>query len=245
MRLGLALALGSSQRLASVFDPATEDLTGFWRADFPGTPWPGTASAGASGSRSLTDATGNTPTAGTALNGRTPASFNGTTHRIAAALGVSTFLPAGGAGLAVLMNASAAAADQALFYNAPALVSSTSAVRFALTHSASGVRAGIYNGSDFSAVTPYAACAPGTWRWVFCWWDATTLYVQVENGTPQSVTIGGSGATPDAFVLRVGCNYSAAAFYAGQIADIQTRASAWSAGDITNRRAYGASQYAL
>lgn len=243
MMIGLGLSLCSARAPAAAsYDPAVDSLTGWWRTDYAGTPWVGTASAGTSGAN-LTDGTGNPPTTGAAVNGRIPADFDGVAKRIASAIGVSTLMPAGGAGAAVYFNARTLAADQALFYNAPALISSTAAARFALTITASGIRAGIYNGVDFSAVTPYVAVATGGWHWAFVWWDATTLYVQLDGGTPQSVTIGGTGATPDTFLFRVGCNYLAAAFFDGRIADIQTRGSAWAAGDKTNRLTYSAGRY--
>lgn len=74
-----------------VFDPATLALTGWWRASYSGSPWVGTASAGASGSRDLTEAT-NPPAVGAAVNGLTPADFDGTNDRLSNATAMSSFL---------------------------------------------------------------------------------------------------------------------------------------------------------
>lgn len=71
------------------FDPATLTLTGWWRASYSGSPWAGTASAGGSGSQSLTEAS-LSPSVGTAVSGVTPPDFNGTDDRLAGAA-CSTF----------------------------------------------------------------------------------------------------------------------------------------------------------
>lgn len=217
------------------FDPSTGSPTGWWRTDFSSSPW-----ADDSGhSRTLTG--GNPPSTGTALNSKIPADFDGSTQRIDSAAQLDVFMPPSGAGLAILFNADTAAADEANFYNAPALVSSLAAIRFALTFSTSGVRAGVYNGSDFSAVTPYVACATGGWHWVFVWWDATNIYIQLDGGSPQSHAIGGA-ITLDTYTLRLGANYNTTALFDGRIAECITFATLPATTDL---QSYGSDRYGL
>lgn len=59
------------------FDPASLALTLWQRPDYGGPPWAGTASAGTSGTHSLTNGTATAFSAGTALNGYTPAYVDG------------------------------------------------------------------------------------------------------------------------------------------------------------------------
>src|SRR5690606_13622046 len=70
-------------------------LTGFWRGSFSGSPWVGTASAGSSGTRDLTEAT-NPPSTGAAQNGYVPADFDGTNDVLGNATAMSTLLTASG-----------------------------------------------------------------------------------------------------------------------------------------------------
>ncbi len=72
------------------FDPATLPLTGWWRGSYGGSPWGGTASAGVSGSNSLTEAT-NPPATGTAQNGLVPADFDGANDVLEAAGTLDTY----------------------------------------------------------------------------------------------------------------------------------------------------------
>lgn len=78
---------------ADAFDPATLALTGWWRASYAASPWVGTASAGGSGSRDLTEAT-NTPDAGTAVNGFAPASFVAANSDVLSGAAISNFVSA-------------------------------------------------------------------------------------------------------------------------------------------------------
>lgn len=76
--------------VGQTFDPTTLSLTGYWRADYSGSPWAGTTSIGSSGSNSLSEAT-NPPTTGTTQNGWTPASFNGTSSKLTAGGTIATY----------------------------------------------------------------------------------------------------------------------------------------------------------
>lgn len=92
----------------AVFTPATLALTGWWRASFGGSPWAGTASAGASGSNSLSEAT-NPPAVGSAQNGFTPASFDAVDDVLAATGTLATYAGATAIAGWILFSANASA----------------------------------------------------------------------------------------------------------------------------------------
>ncbi len=244
MRLGLSLSLSSVQSTAAVLDPATLALTGWWRTDFTA-PWVGTASAGVSGTRNLSDASGHPPTNGTALNGKTPADFNGTDGRITAGVNMNVFAPGTGGAVAILFNADTAAAPGANAGIDAALMATVGGRRFAIAYTSSGIRADMYNGDGSTWTTSaHTACATGGWHWVFVSYDATHLYVQVDGGAVQTTTVTGT-STPDAFFMRLGCDFGAAHFFDGRIAEVMCRDSVWSAGDISGIISYGANRYSL
>lgn len=72
---------GRARASAPLFDPTTLAWDGYFRAPYTGSPLAGTASAGPSGSRSMTEAT-NPPTAGPTVNGYAPARFNGSNQKL-------------------------------------------------------------------------------------------------------------------------------------------------------------------
>ncbi len=70
-----AVGLWGATAAGAAFDPTTLSLSGYWRASYSGSPWVGTASAGSSSGRDLTQSTF-PPQTGTAVNGYTPANFD-------------------------------------------------------------------------------------------------------------------------------------------------------------------------
>lgn len=104
--IAISPCINSGVAAAPPFNPATLPLSGWWRSDFSASPWAGTASAGGSSGRDLTEAT-NPPTTGTAVNGRTPARFNGTTTLISIATSLATLLTTTAYTAIVLLNPSA------------------------------------------------------------------------------------------------------------------------------------------
>lgn len=88
---GTATRSGAFTYLAG-FDPTTLSWNLLQRGSYGGSPWSGTASAGSSGSRSLTG--GTAPSVGAAQNGLTPADFNGTTQQLTTSLAWSSLVSA-------------------------------------------------------------------------------------------------------------------------------------------------------
>jgi hypothetical protein len=241
VRLGLSLGLSQPRGgAAPVFDPATLALTGWWR-DFAGSPWAGTASAGTSGTPTLSS--GSAPGVGASMNGHAVADFDGAGDNLFSSAATATHFTNAAGGAAVLFNADTAAAAAAEAYDDRPLISDENG-RFALVHTASGIRATIYNGAAW-VITPSIACATGAYHWAFAWWTGGTLYVQLDGGTPQSIAIGGSGVNLGAGLLKLGENYDTTKDYDGKVADVMTMASAWTAGNITDIVDYGNDRYGL
>lgn len=74
-------------------NPVNMALTGWWRGSFSASPWVGTASAGGSGTRNLTEAT-NPPAAGATLGGFASADFDGTNDQLNAPGLLSSYISA-------------------------------------------------------------------------------------------------------------------------------------------------------
>ena len=246
MNLGLGLGLTSfAGGGAPAFNPATLSLTGWWRASFAASPWVGTASAGSSGSRNISEAT-NPPTVATALNSLNPADFNGTTQILTAALAMDQFVTSAAGMLACLFNADAAAADAgaATAYLNPSFVAHNGIAEVYFTYSSSGVRLGCYNGVDQNSFA--AACGTGAWHLAIGTWDATTLYLSIDGGAfttlTRTLSLSAAGA------LLTGRSYSSGgspAFFNGRIAELMTGAFTANATHVANIKSYVNTRYAL
>lgn len=92
-------------------------------------------------------------------------------------------------------------------------------------------------GQDLSATTP-----------TICSWTSSgtagTLYHYQDGGNVQSVTIPGT-VTAAAGVYRVGCNYSAAQFFDGRVAEIIAYTRVLSAGEHSSVVAYLGTRYGI
>lgn len=243
MNLGLGLGLTSfAGGSAPAFNPATLSLTGWWRASFSASPWVGTASAGSSGSRNISEAT-NPPAAGAALNGLTPADFDGTNDKLASAIAADQFVTATAGMCAVLFNADAAAADAgaALAYLNPSFIGHNVTAEIYFTFSSSGVRLGSYNGVDQNSLA--VACGTAAWHLAVATWNGTTLSLSVDGGAfstlARTVSLSAAGA------ILTGCNYNSTAFFNGRIAELMTGAFTATAGDVANLKSYVNARYAL
>lgn len=56
-------------------------------------------------------------------------------------------------------------------------------------------------GGETLLADTFGAVSTGVWYWVAAWWDGSTLYISVNNGTPDSVA---SATTASATVVSVG-----------------------------------------
>jgi len=210
---------------SGLLDLTTLASTGWWRGSFAGTgwTWAGTASAGSSGSRNLTEAT-NPPTAGTAVDGYTPAHFNGTNQKLGHAGPVApTFVSTTQWSTWVMFKATAAFAfgNDNQRYNSPHFWASND----------SGVGVGFDSNGIFvqqadSSPTQHdtnIACATGAWHVLFAWWDGALLWLQLDNGTPVSVACTSMYSGVSSAQLVVGTNWNASTWLQGDIMDQEIR----------------------
>lgn len=208
---GLTLVSAQTWAGGGGFNPATLSLEGWWRPNYGGSPWSGTASAGGSGSRNLTEAT-NPPSAGTAINGLTPANFDGTNDKIDGA-GWSTFVLNTAGSIIVLFNADTAALVSLGPFDNPGLVESNQGD--GVCFSDSGFGHSFHDGTWHHNVV---ACATGGWHVGQCKWDASNSYVRVDSGS--WTTLGHAGITDlSGTITRLGATYNLGAFYDGRIAE--------------------------
>lgn len=92
-----------------VFDPATLNLKGWWRAPFVASPWVGVASVGTSGSNNLTEAT-NPPTIGEPQTTYAGPLFDGTNDLLGGAA-LSTYLSTSFFSVAMLIKVTSTAVN--------------------------------------------------------------------------------------------------------------------------------------
>ncbi len=223
------------------FDPSSLALTGYWRADFAGAPWPGTPSAGSSGTPSL-DAGGPGPGTGAAQNGKIPADFNGTTQYLAGAV-LSTFLAAASWSCWFLVYARTAVPDPGpgLRVSAPALASDAGAY-FVVAFTDSGVSFEMADGIS-AASTLTVACATGGWHLVQCSYDGTDLWLRVDSGAASTETYGNVGALTNP--LRVGSNWDVSALFDGKMLELGFSDSTLPQATFDNIKSYVNARYGL
>lgn len=212
MGLGLGLGVKTGGGVVS-FDPATLALTGWWRANYAGSPWTGTASAGGSGGVNLSEAT-NPPATGTAINGLTPADFDGTNDILAPGITLTNFVGAGAGSLWCLFNADAAMATTGNPYDAPQFFCAQN-LRLSFGFDSGGVWAHIYDGGHKSR---QVACATGGWHLAQMKFNGTNIYCRVDNGAWSSIAAGNIDDLTGQ--VLVGVNGGVTNFFNGRIAEI-------------------------
>lgn len=230
MRLGLSLAITQPRSGAGggAFDLTSLAWTGLWQVSYSGSPWVGSASAGSSGGRNLTEAT-NPPASGGPLNGFTPPDFDATNDRLDTGAVLLSDLIGNSCGGVVLFNADTSSADGGAgtrFAN-PQFLIDTNAI-LGVGFSTAGVHLAAL---DTGATTTEVVSACGTGGWHLLRWrvtDATTIEVGVDSGAMVSTsfagkTLHGSRGT----LVRVGCRANGGApFFDGRVAFIATAAFA-------------------
>jgi hypothetical protein len=238
MRLGLGLSICDIRSgTAPTFDPATLSLTGWWRASFSASPWTGTASAGASGSRDLTEAT-NPPSTTTAVNGFVPALFDGVNDRLVGANN-SNFVATNAGTFFGLIKPITSAADNATVYlNKPIFVDTTQALMGA-GFSNNGFRPYLVSGTYKSLSI---AMSIGSWHFVAMTWDGSALFGRVDGVTDTiacgSVTIGN---TP----IHFGTTYDGSIFANMQALELGFATTALTDANLLSIKSYMSSRYGL
>jgi hypothetical protein len=211
---------------------AAMPLTLYLEADYTGSPWTSTASAGTSGARTVTEAT-NPPAAGTDLNatGKNAADFDGTNDHLTLAGGLvlSDLVTAATGGILIVYKADAGQAVQAANATADVDLISDSGGYLAIGVSASMVSAYVYDAGD-KQIDLAATHDGATWNKVFMRWDAGLLEASINGGALSTLAAGSLGAVSG--TVNIGKAYGAH-FFPGEIKVVATWATKPSNADLT------------
>jgi hypothetical protein len=182
--------------------PHAADLSGWWRAQYRGHTWRGSASAGDSEGRLLSEV-GNPPGQSVSLNGFTVADFDGTNDVLGETeLFLDSYITGTSWWVGMLVNAdSLGAAAAAEAYDDDALITEQNG-GWGIAINTSGVRAWSHDGAFKK--TPHVAASTGTWFWVEGWLSGGTLSVSVNGGTAQTVGSVGTLGSLGSRAMRIG-----------------------------------------
>ncbi len=227
----------------TIFDPSSLSLTLWLRADYASSPWPGTASAGTSGSNSATEAT-HPPTVGTAVNGKNPAAF--TTNQLISPAGtLGTYVSTSAGSGWALVNLTSLGGAGAAFSHGALFASATSGYYAIEPQLGTGVLFTIWDGA---AKTASRALSTGSYALVT--WRHNGSLVQVGvNEAPGAAggasSLAGGNVQSVANNVVVGTNASANAFLTGAIADLGVSNTALTDGNFASIKAYVNTRYGL
>lgn len=204
-----------------VDDPTTVSqipFSGWWGESFASSPWPGVASAGSSGNRSLAEAT-NPPSVGASQNGISPPDFDGTNDSLTTSVNANSFWDSKAWTAVALVRADTALAPSSFAYQDQAIITDTQAVA-GLSISSSGVR-----GWTFDTSAGYheasTSASTGAWHLVQLRYTGHYLSIRVDSGNWVSTVVGSSWPIP-AMPLRIGRNYNNTRAFDGRIAEVMT-----------------------
>lgn len=235
--MGLGLHIGNQGAGGGGITPVDETTlaaSGLWLGSFSGSPWSGTASAGASSGRNLSTL-GTLPGTGSAVDGVTPATFNGTNQALTD--GVNTaenYITTTAYTVSLLLKPTAAAADTTV-YNNPGLVTETGG-NWGIVYSDAGVR--VYHQSATEAT---AALATGSWAQVDVVFSAGTLEIWVNRVLIDTQTAVATGSVTAA-AFRVARNFGTAHF-TGEMMRVFVSLAAQSEADLDGVYAYRKALY--
>lgn len=224
------------------FDPATLPLTGWWRDYGGASPWVGSASAGTSAAHALTEAS-HPPTAGTALNGHGVASFaRASSQKLGNESAISNFVSAGAWSVWALVNMISEDTNNAPAgaYDNDAIISDRNTYWSCCVRVGPKFQAYQFGSGPNAAESSFTN---GIWQLLQFRFDGTNLEVRVNNGSwvqQAQTNIGLLTAK-----LYVGCNYNAAAFINGDIAELATSNQCLTDLDFDNVRSYMHQRYGV
>lgn len=225
---------------AAAFDPATLNLTGWYRSNYGGAPWVPTASAGASGTNGNFVTNGNDPAAGATQNGYTPADFDGTNDNLRQLTTIDTAFFTTTAGTIICL----AYADSA---NAPTgnvyddiTVWRNSNANEGLSYTTSGWTGFVYDGAYKSLSV---ACATGAYHLVMMTWNGSVIGMTLDSAAETTAACGTLTMGGDA--ISMGVAYGGGDSFDGRILELMTADVKLSGTDYANIKSYVNSRYAL
>lgn len=223
----------------TAWDPSALTTTGWWRADYAGSPW----SDESGNARHLTEAT-NAPSVGAAVNGWDPADFDGTNDLLTAPGTLDTYANSGAWTFVFLYYADTVPADPGAGsrYLTESLLSDSGAyLHIALTDS--GVTVEAADGIGASS-TLTRACSTGAYHMICAKYDGADLNLGIDAtayGTPEAyAALGALTGT-----VKIGTNWDGSAFVDGRMAEVIAFDTALSDANRTNLRKYFNTRYGL
>lgn len=252
MRLGLGLGIGLTEILGtSVYDPTVLTVQGFWRGSYLASPWNGTASAGGSGARTLTEAT-HPPTAGSPVNGFTPADFGGVNQLLQGAA-VSTYCGVNaiyGWALVYVRNITTNSTGGASLANDVLwITSSTGQSGIFFRDPGSSPKVGIHVlTTGLGSFVAETSITKSTWQLVQWKWDGTTVSIRVNGGTWSTNSLGTAPANSLGNNLTLARNSGNSVFTDMQVEELALTGSggeSLSNANFDNVLSYARSRYGL
>lgn len=214
-------------------------LSVFNKASFSASPWPGTASAGASNTRSLLEGI-NPPSVGASLGGLASANFDGTNDKLTLDANYDDIAvpnypgPSAFSGWCLMAVDTTAPRSVGAPYQNEAVISLDGSGAFILCVTDDGVSAACYDNVSYKETTPIPL-TPGTPALVQWLADGTDLKCRVNGGAWQSVAT--SGPIPAAYPVQVAVNYAGTEFFDGRIWELGMSATVISDPDFDGVRA--------
>ncbi len=221
------LAKPSAGSTGPTFDPTTLSLTGYWK-NFSASPWVGTASAGASGGRTLSAVGGSDPTlvSGAAHfdpTAGTPQYLRDGTNTMGVYITSTAYT------VSCLIKPNTAGAAGANPYNNPSIFGEVGG-NFGVEYSTGGVELFHYSGTYKVVAT---ALATGTIVLVDAKYDGVNIKIRVNGGSWTSLAAG--ALSVDNSQVRVGRNF-ASVFLAADILELLVSDTAISDGNLNSYR---------
>jgi hypothetical protein len=188
----IAADIAGLKKPAAAFDPATLALTGWYRGTWA-VPWPGTASTGTSGTKTL-QSNGHDPVAGTTLNGHQAADFAGSHMLVDSVNLMPTYISTSAYRIHMLIYVTATGAPGGIFSD-PGLITENGG-SWGVTINNTGIQ--VYHAASQVAASA-GALATGAWHDVDILFDGAHVTITVDGvaGTPGATTSAGfiTGAT--------------------------------------------------
>lgn len=225
-------------------DPTSLNLTALWRGasggEYDGAPWSGTASAGASGGRNLTDPGSAALTVGSAQNGITPGDSDGTKYLRDVVEITTDFISLNAYRVVLLVKMASASAPAGNVYDNPGLLTENQG-NWGIVFDTSGVTLYHHDGS-YKTIT--ASLATGAYHLIDIAYDGTNLNLSVDGSAATPVAAGSLTDPGGSSTIRVMRNFSTVGSV-GSLMEVWMAQSALSSTTPSAVKSYINSRYAL
>lgn len=237
--------------MTSVFDISTLSLSGWFDGDnYNSTTgaWTGKASAGTSGSNSITADTGAKPTTGSTLNGCGTVAFaRASSQSVADSTSVlSTYITTSAWSIWALINntSSVTSNSYTVGYDNHGIISDSLSYWAIGTSTNAGGVSTVYQW-DTAARGAQQALTDSSWSLVQAYYDGSNVYMRVNSGTWQSGASGSIGTGLGSSKLYLGKNYNSGAYFNGSMANVGLSKTAFSQATFDNIKSALNSKYGL